>query len=108
MDAATEMFPFNYSLSKMWHDAYFRKIVQTISLGPSSLKSSRLAYGCWRIADDKNNPGAGRQAVIAAYEAGYTLFDNADVYGRGEAEKILGGVLKEIKAMREHVLVLTK
>lgn len=82
--------------------------MQTIPLGPSPLKSSRLAYGCWRIADDKNNPGAGRQAVIAAYEAGYTLFDNADVYGRGEAEKILGAVLKEISGMRERVLVLTK
>ncbi|HLX69790.1 MAG TPA: aldo/keto reductase [Verrucomicrobiae bacterium] len=82
--------------------------MQTISLGPSPLKSSRLAYGCWRIADDKNNPGAGRRAVIAAYEAGYTLFDNADVYGRGEAEKILGTVLKEISGMRERVVVLTK
>jgi predicted oxidoreductase len=67
-----------------------------------------LAYGCWRIADDKNNPGAGRQAVISAYEAGYTLFDNADVYGRGEAEKILGAVLKEVSDMRERILVLTK
>jgi len=82
--------------------------VQTISLGTSPLTSSRLAYGCWRLADDKDNPGAGRRAVIAAYEAGYTLFDNADVYGRGEAEKILGGVLKEIGEMRERVLVLTK
>lgn len=82
--------------------------MQTISIGASPLTSSRLAYGCWRLADDKDNPGAGRQAIIAAYEAGYTLFDNADVYGRGEAEKILGGVLKEIKEMRGRVLVLTK
>ena len=82
--------------------------MQTISLGTSPLTSSRLAYGCWRLADDKDNPGAGRQAVIAAYEAGYTLFDNADVYGRGEAEKILGAVLAEIKEMRERILVLTK
>lgn len=86
----------------------FEKIVQTISLGPSPLKSSRLAYGCWRIADDKNNPEAGRRAVKAAYEAGYTLFDNADVYGRGEAEKTFGAVLKEISGMRERVLILTK
>lgn len=82
--------------------------MQSISLGASPLTSSRLAYGCWRLADDKENPGAGRRAVIAAYEAGYTLFDNADVYGRGEAEKILGGVLKEIREMRQRVLVLTK
>lgn len=82
--------------------------MQTISLGTSRLTSSRLAYGCWRLADDKDNPEAGRRAVIAAYEAGYTLFDNADVYGRGEAEKILGVVLKEVSEMRERVLILTK
>lgn len=82
--------------------------MRIISLGASSLTSSRLAYGCWRLADDKDNPEAGRCAVIAAYEAGYTLFDNADVYGRGEAEKILGIVLKEIREMRERVLILTK
>jgi predicted oxidoreductase len=96
------------SLFEKGHRRYFREIVKTISLGSSPLKSSRLAYGCWRLADDKANPGAGRQAVNAAYEAGYTLFDNADVYGRGEAEKIFGAVLKEVSGMRERVLVLTK
>ncbi|MEY2466013.1 MAG: hypothetical protein QOD03_534 [Verrucomicrobiota bacterium] len=70
------------------------------------MTSSRLAYGCWRLASDSND--AGRRAVAAAYEAGYTLFDNADVYGRGEAEKILGAVIREIPGMRERILVLTK
>ena len=72
------------------------------------MTSSRLAYGCWRLASNKEDPNAGRHAVTAAYEAGYTLFDNADVYGGGEAEKILGAVLKEIPEMRRRVLVLTK
>ena len=53
--------------------------MQTISLGSSPLKSSRLAYGCWRLASDPNDPGAGFNAVKTAYEAGYTLFDNADI-----------------------------
>ena len=82
--------------------------MQTIALGGSSLTSSRLAYGCWRLANDKDNPGSGGRAVAAAYEAGYTLFDNADIYGGGEAEKILGGALKEIPGMRQRVLILTK
>jgi predicted oxidoreductase len=72
------------------------------------LTSSRLAYGCWRLASHPNDPAAGRRAVQAAYEAGYTLFDNADVYGKGEAEKILGAALKEISGMRERVVILTK
>lgn len=84
-------------------------------MGVSSLTSSRLAYGCWRVAGTWD-PGAvteagrkaGREAMIAAYEAGYTLFDNADIYCRGEAERLLGQVLKEVPGMREKVVVVTK
>jgi predicted oxidoreductase len=89
--------------------------MKTIALGVSSLTGSRLAYGCWRVAGTWNpaevtreNRESGRRAVIAAFEAGYTLFDNADIYCRGEAEKILGTVLKEVSGMRERVQVLTK
>jgi predicted oxidoreductase len=89
--------------------------MQTIPLGVSTLVSSRLAYGCWRLAGSWNpaevtaeGREAGRQAVITAFEAGYTLFDNADIYCRGEAEQILGQVLREVSGMRERVLILTK
>jgi predicted oxidoreductase len=89
--------------------------MQTISLGVSSLTSSRLAYGCWRIAGTWNpaevtpeNRAAGRKAVITAYEAGFTLFDNADIYCGGEAELIFGQALKEASGMRQKVLIATK
>jgi predicted oxidoreductase len=89
--------------------------MQTIEIGVSSLRSSRLAYGCWRVAGTwdpaevtEEGRAAGRRAIIAAYEAGYTLFDNADIYCSGEAERILGVALKEVPGMREKVLVLTK
>ena len=91
------------SLSENSSRAYFREIVQTISPGKSPLTSTRLAYGCWRLASNKEDPNAGRRAVTAAYEAGYTLFDNADIYGGGEAEKMLGAALKEISGMRQRV-----
>lgn len=82
--------------------------MQSISLGQSSLTASRLAYGCWRLASNKEDPNAGRQALLAAYDAGYTLFDNADIYGGGEAEKMLGAVLKENPGMRGRIVILTK
>ena len=89
--------------------------MQTILLGVSSLRSSRLAYGCWRVAGSwdqtKVTPesrAAGHRAIIAAYEAGYTLMDNADIYSRGEAENILGEVLKQVSGMRGRVLIATK
>ncbi len=91
------------------------KRMQTTVLGVSSLRSSRLGYGCWRIAGtwdpaevSSASRAAGRQALLAAYEAGFTLFDNADIYCGGEAEKILGSVLREVSGMRQHVLIATK
>ena len=89
--------------------------MQTIPLGVSSLLSSRLAYGCWRLAGTwdpaevtPESRNIGRRAAIAAYEAGYTLFDNAAIYCRGEAERILGEALREVSGMRERVLIATK
>jgi predicted oxidoreductase len=89
--------------------------MHVIPLGVSSLRSSRLAYGCWRVGGTwdpaevtEASRAAGRRAVIAAYEAGYTLFDNADIYCGGEAERILGEVLKQVSGMRDRVVIVTK
>src|SRR5438067_10120460 len=89
--------------------------MRTIPLGVSALNSSRLSYGCWRVAGSWNpaeitpqTRAAGSRAIIAAYEAGYTLFDNADIYCRGEAEFILGAALKQVSGMRERVVIMTK
>jgi predicted oxidoreductase len=93
----------------------FLHFMQTQILGTSSLKVSRLAYGCWRIADARNASEtkseiwtAGKRAVAAAYETGYTLFDNADIYGGGDAERIFGEALREIPGMRKRILIVTK
>lgn len=89
--------------------------MQTITLGVSPLRSSRLAYGCWRVAGSwdpaeitPESWAAGKLAIRTAYEAGYTLFDNADIYCGGEAERLLGEVLRETPGMRERVLIATK
>jgi predicted oxidoreductase len=84
-------------------------------LGHSDLYSSQLAYGCMRIAQGwkpgrvtAEHRAAGRRAVIAAYEAGYTLFDHADIYCGGVCEEIFGEALAQVGGMREHVRVMTK
>ncbi|HWQ92815.1 MAG TPA: aldo/keto reductase [Clostridia bacterium] len=90
-------------------------MMRSIQLGVSSLQASRLAYGCWRVAGTwdpaavtPESRTAGRRAIIAAYESGFTLFDNADIYCAGEAERILGQALKEVSGMRSKVLIVTK
>ncbi len=87
--------------------------MQNQKLGVSTLTVSRLAYGCWRLAGNppSSSPEAhaeGKRAVAAAGDAGYTLFDNANIYGRGESEKILGAALREISGLRERVVITTK
>jgi predicted oxidoreductase len=88
-------------------------IMELLPIGSAPFQASRLAYGCWRIAGWDGCPtpeieAAGRQAVTAAYEAGYTLFDNADIYGRGHAERIFGQALREIPEMRDRILIASK
>lgn len=89
--------------------------MKTIELGKSGLRPSALAYGCWRVAGTWS-PGevtpdveaAGRRVIHAAYDAGFTFFDNADIYTGGVCERILGQALREASGMREHVIVATK
>lgn len=86
--------------------------MKTVPIGPSGPTVSQLAYGCWRIADQPgpgdNDGTGGRQAVLAAFECGYTLFDLADIYSEGKAERAFGRVLKETPTLREQILIVTK
>lgn len=86
--------------------------MKKIQIGSSELTASRIAYGCWRIADvpgpGENDATAGRHAVIAAFEAGFTLFDLADIYGAGDSERVFGRVLKDVPPLREQVQIVTK
>jgi len=79
-------------------------------IGSSSLKSSRLVYGCMRIVGDGSPESRqkGKLAVRAAYESGFTHFDHADIYGGGECEKLFAEVLRDIPGMRENIIITSK
>jgi predicted oxidoreductase len=83
--------------------------MQSIQIGSSPLKTSRLAYGCWRIAEtEEQGRTLGRAAVLAAFDAGYTLFDHADIYCGGRAESAFGAVLRDVPEMRKRILIASK
>ena len=89
--------------------------MKIMGIGNGQLVSSRIAYGCWRIAGSASPSHVsaqdfekGKRAIVSAYECGYSLFDNADIYSGGVAEKILGEVLKEIPGMRNRIVIVTK
>lgn len=86
-------------------------MMEQITLGRTGIATSRLAYGCWRIAesgDDVADLKTGRLAVMAALEAGYTLFDLADIYCGGRSEIIFGKLLKETPHLRRGIVIATK
>ena len=85
--------------------------MQQIPLGSSTLLSSRLAYGCWRIANSGNEAldvQTARAAIETAVEAGYTLFDLADIYCGGRSEIVFGHVLRQMPGLRERIIIATK
>ena len=84
--------------------------MQTIRLGDSELKSSRLVYGCMRIVGDNSaaSRNRGKAAIRSALEAGYTHFDHADIYGGGESEVLFSEILKESPQIRGQIIITSK
>ena len=89
--------------------------MKTQRLADTGIETTSLSYGCMRIAGTWNPNDVtperfekGKQAVVAAYEAGYRLFDHADIYCSGKTEEIFGAVLKDIPSMRKEVIIATK
>ena len=73
-------------------------------LGKSGLKVSPLCLGTMMFGDHTSEAEAGR-IVSHAREAGVNFIDTADVYCKGESEKITG---KLIAADRDHWVLATK
>ena len=84
--------------------------MEYVQLGNSGIQSSRLVYGCMRIAGDgtRGDLDKGRRAIRAALDAGYTQFDHADIYGAGQCEQLFGDVLRDSPSMRDRIVITTK
>ena len=78
-------------------------------LGKTGLEVSKVALGTWAFGGDWGSfDEAEAQATIhRALESGVTLFDTAQAYGFGVAERLLGRALWEA-TRREDVVVATK
>ena len=87
--------------------------METIQLGKTGLKVSRLCLGMmtygsskwrkWVLDEEQALP-----FVKRALEAGINFFDTADVYSLGESEEVLGNTLKTCGVKRESVVIATK
>jgi voltage-dependent potassium channel beta subunit len=78
------------------------------NLGRSGLKVSELSFGSWVTYGNQLDMSAARELMAAAWDAGVNFFDNAEIYARGGAEKIMGAALKELGWPRQKFIVSTK
>ena len=86
--------------------------MQFRSLGASGLKVSVLGFGAMSFVGNAGQSVVGstgideaRRRVDRCLEAGVNFFDTADVYSKGESEKVLGEALQ---GRRERVVLATK
>ena len=77
-------------------------------LGSSGLKVSELSFGSWVTYGNQIGTDVAGECMAAAYDAGVNFFDNAEVYAKGESEKIMGEVLRRMKWPRASYIVSTK
>ncbi|AXI45661.1 oxidoreductase [Sulfitobacter sp. SK012] len=74
-----------------------------------TLSMSRIVYGMWRLADDKDtSTGHVLAKINACLDQGITTFDQADIYGDYSAESVLGEALRGNSALRQKMQIVTK
>ena len=70
------------------------------------INASRVVMGCMRIADkplqDTEN------LIVEAVRNGVNAFDLADIYGKGDCERIFGVAVKDLGLARKEYLIQTK
>ena len=77
-------------------------------LGRSGVRVSELALGSWVTFHNQVNLDAAVEMMSAARDAGVNFFDNAEIYAKGESEKIMGAALKKLGWRRSSYLISTK
>lgn len=88
-------------------------------IGTTSVEVSEISFGCWTMGGPnwvKGTPigwgDVNEEEIVAAVEvgldAGVNHFDNADVYGNGRAERMLGRALKRLGVKSDTLVVATK
>lgn len=70
------------------------------------VNASRMMMGCMRIADKPLQQT--ENLIVEAVRAGVNVFDLADIYAKGDCERIFGVAVKDLGLVREEYVVQTK
>jgi len=77
-------------------------------MGKTGLQLSVLSYGSWVTFAKQIDDGISDRLMSIAYDNGINFFDNAEVYAKGESEKMMGRVLKSKNWERSSYVVSSK
>lgn len=77
-------------------------------LGKAGIKLSELSLGAWVTYGGQVGENVAYECMTAAYEAGVNFFDNAEGYAGGNAEIVMGNVIKKAGWRRESLVISTK
>ena len=80
-------------------------------LGRSGLRVSVFGFGSWVTFANKDQLETAKEAaecLSAAKDAGVNFFDNAESYGGGESERVMGAAFRELGWQRHEYVVSTK
>lgn len=77
-------------------------------MGKTGLQLSALSFGSWVTFSKQIDDSISDRLMGIAYDNGINFFDNAEVYARGESEKMMGRVLKKKNWDRTSYVVSSK
>jgi voltage-dependent potassium channel beta subunit len=77
-------------------------------LGSTGLKVSALSYGAWVTFGRQVGRSAARELIALAYDRGINFFDNAETYNAGDAERLMGDVMADLRLPRDAYCVSSK
>lgn len=91
------------------------------TLGRTNIRVSEIGFGCWTMGGPNWSTSNGQPigwadvnedevlaGIKVGLDAGVNHWDNADVYGNGRAERLLGRILKDLGAPRQTQVIATK
>jgi voltage-dependent potassium channel beta subunit len=77
-------------------------------LGNSGLQVSALSLGAWVTYGGQVGEKIAYECMQAAYNSGVNFFDNAEAYAQGNAEIVMGKVIKKAGWKRSDLVISTK
>ena len=77
-------------------------------LGSTGLQVSALSFGAWLTFGQQIGRDAARELIAEAWDNGINFFDNAEVYAQGEAERVMGDVIADLRLPRDGYCVSSK